>query len=318
MDAAKDNKKFLVVGSGGIGGYFGGRLANFGYDVTFLARGDHFEAIKNRGLEVKSVVGNFAIKPAQVVQDLKEAKSPDVVLFCVKTYDTASLAPQLNNVVRDDTVILSIQNGVGNDAAIQEHLHNGHVFPGLAHIISTKTGPGQINQSGGPRTILFGDRSNPNNPELLEIQDLMRKAEIDATASTQIEQDSWQKFVFIVAFSGMTALCRSPIGGILENDAAYATYKRSVREAIEVATKSGVSLSPNIYDDVMKRTEAYRGAQGAAKSSLLKDIEAGRRSEIETLSGTIVRMARTNNVDVPVHETIYSALSVPQPTQTTT
>ena len=116
----------------------------------------------------------------------------------------------------------------------------------------------------------------------------------------------------------MTALCRSPIGGILENDAAYATYKRSVREAIEVATKSGVSLSPNIYDDVMKRTEAYRGAQGAAKSSLLKDIEAGRRSEIETLSGTIVRMARTNNVDVPVHETIYSALSVPQPTQTTT
>jgi 2-dehydropantoate 2-reductase len=302
--------KTYVVGSGGVGGYFGGLLAKAGNDVTFVARGEHYKAIKGKGLGVKSVVGDFEIKPAQVIEKISEITSPDLVIFAVKTYDTDKAAKELAPVVNKNTVIITFQNGVDNDNQIKKHIKNTQVYPGVAYVISTKTQPGLIEQTGGLRKLIFGDRNNPNNPKLKEIEKLMRKTEIDATASDDIARDLWRKFMFITAFSGMTAICRSRIGEVLGDPLTKSLYERCVKEAINVAK----AMKVNVANDVIESIMTISGNTASdSKSSLLVDIENNRKNEIETLNGTLIRFAKKHNVDVPINELIYGAIKLVSP-----
>ncbi len=299
--------KIYVVGSGGVGGYFGGRLARAGYDVTFVARGQHREALATKGLRVKSVAGDFNVYPAQVIGAIREITDPDLVLFAVKTYDTDDVATELAAVVNRDTTVITFQNGVDNDHRIREHIKNAAVHPGLAYVITTKTQPGLIEQTGGPRKLIFGDRVKPDNPRLIEIVGLMRDAGVDATASDDISRDLWKKYMLIVAFSGMTAVCRSPIGKVLGDAEARSLYERCVMEAISVAQAMGVNVAGDALEAIMAVSGDF--APGS-KSSLLVDVENERRTEIESLNGTLVRLARKHKVDVPVNALIYAAIKL--------
>ena len=296
-----------VVGTGGVGGFFGGLLARAGKDVTFLARGDHYRAIEQHGLRVKSVIGDFQVNPAKAIKRIEDMESPDFIMFTVKTYDTAAAARQLADVVKEDTVIISFQNGVDNDTEIKRHVKNARVFPGLAFVAATRTAPGVIEQTGGARKLIFGDRESAENASLTKIQDMMRAAGIDACVSADITADLWKKFIFICAFSGMTAICRAPIGKVLSDPLSRECYEDCVKEAIAVAKALKVNIADATFDEVMQISRAFTPE---SKSSLLVDIENSRKNEIESLNGTLVKFARRLKIKVPVNQIIYSGIKL--------
>ena len=297
--------KIYIVGSGGVGGYLGGLLAKAGNDVTFVARGDHFQVLKTSGLMIKSVIGDFSVIPVQVINKISDVSQPDLVIFTVKTYDTEKAAEELTKVVTKETIIITFQNGVDNDERIKKHIFQCSVYPGVAFIISTKMAPGVITQTGGLRKFLFGDKKNSQIKKLQEVEKIMRESKIDATCSNDITRDLWKKFMFIVAFSGMTAVCRSPIGKVLSHPFTKSLYERCVKEAIEVAKALNISIAEDAFTAIM--TISSHTAP-LSKSSLLVDIEMGHRNEIETLNGTLVRFAKEKLMDVPINELIYGAI----------
>lgn len=299
--------KIFIVGSGGVGGYFGGLLAKADNDVAFVARGNHFKEIKKNGLKIKSVTGNFIIMPAQVIKSISDIKNPDLIIFTIKTYDTESAVKELSKVVKQNTIVLTFQNGVDNDLKIKEVLKNNKVCPGVAYIISAKTKPGLIEQTGGMRKLIFGDRNKPQNPRLKEIQQLMKNADINSELSNDITRDLWKKFIFISAFSGMTAVCRSPIGKVLQNPLAKSLYETCIKETISVAKAMKVNLESDIFAKTMKIS---KNTAPKSKSSLLVDIENKRRNEIEAINGTIVKYAREYNIDVPINKLIYTSIKL--------
>jgi 2-dehydropantoate 2-reductase len=299
--------RIFIAGAGGVGGYFGGLLAKAGYDVTFLARGEHLAAIRKRGLAIKGAYGDFEIKPAKTVATIAEITNPELIILTVKTYDSASVARELSEVVDRNTVIISFQNGIDNDSDIKKHIKDAKVFPGLAFVSATRIAPGLILQTGELRRLIFGDRKLPNSEQLQTIEKIMRSAEIDAHVSDDITRDLWKKFILVNAFSGMTAICRASIGEVLSNPVTRKAYERCVREAIEVARMLKVNIPDTIFDDVMGITETFTPD---SKSSLLVDIENGRPCEIEALNGTLVRLAEKSNIDLPVNELIYGVIKI--------
>ena len=301
--------KIYILGVGGVGGYFGGLLAKAGQDVTFVARGDNYTALKENGLVVKSVAGDFTIKPVNVIDDISKINSPDLIFFIVKTYDTENVAKELNKVVNENTTIITFQNGVDNDIKIQKFIDNAKVYPGLAYIFSTKISPGVIDQVGGARKLIFGDRASQDNPKLEEIEKLMKDSGVDATFSKDIESDVWKKFINICTSSGMMAMLRENIGQVLSNPETKKEFEACLREAISVAK----SLNVNLPDDIFETTMASNlNTAPNSKSSMLMDIENGRQTEIETLNGTLVRLAKEKGLKVPVNEKIYKSInSVP-------
>jgi 2-dehydropantoate 2-reductase len=303
-------RRWLVVGAGGIGGYFGGLLAHAGQDVTFLARGEHLKAMREDGLRIETADRRYDIGNVRAYDAATDREPFDVVLFCVKTYDNAAAAAAVEGVVGDGTVVLSIQNGMDNDSEIQRLLPPARVYPAVAHIVSARVAPGVIRRSGGAGTVTFGDPAEPDNAVLRAVADVMRAAGIDATASSDIERARWEKFVFIVAFSGMTTLCRAPIGAVLNDPVAMRLYRRCVAEAVATARAGGVDVGPATGAAALDRTETYRGRDENATSSMLRDVLAGRPTEVESLNGAVVRRAADHGLDVPVNSAIYTGIKL--------
>ena len=299
--------RIFIVGSGGVGGYFGSLLAKAGADVTFLARGEHLAAIRKNGLVIRSSCGDYKIKPAKTVAAISEIVEPELVIFTVKTYDTADVARQLSGFVNENTFVISFQNGIDNDLEIKRHIDKAEVFPGLAFVSATRAAPGLIVQSGTLSRLVFGARNPSENEKLKKIEDIMRHAGICASISDDITRDLWEKFILINAFSGITATCRTTIGQILSNPVTKKVYARCVMEAIEVAEKLHVNIPENIFDKVMGLTEKFTPD---SKSSLLVDIENGRPTEIETLNGALIRLSDRLGIDLPVNALIYGAVKL--------
>lgn len=308
------HRRWLVVGAGGVGGYLAGLLAHAGKDVTLLARGDHLRAIRDHGLRLETVDASYRVD-VRAFGSVVDNEPFDVVLFCVKTYSNRDAAIEVAAAVAADTVVISIQNGMDNERVLDELLPTPNIYPGLIHIVSERVAPGLIRQSGGPRTVIFGDPDDPTNATLQSIAEDMRNADIDASAAADIERSRWEKFTFIVAFAGMTALCRCPIGPILYDQLAMGLYRRCIAETIAVAQAGGIDIGSETAAAAISRTEAYRGGQEHATSSLLRDILAGRRTEIDALNGAVVGRAKKHRLDAPVNSLIYSAIKLAQPTE---
>lgn len=294
--------KIYIVGTGGVGGYFGGLMAKGGLDVTFVARGDNLRAIEKNGLLVKSVHGDFGINPAQVIGSIGAISNPDIVIFSVKTYATDEASVELGQVVTGKTIILTFQNGMDNDLRIKKNIPGVQVFPGAAFVIAARTAPGVIAQTGGLCKLIFGDREHAHNPDLAKIVQIMSAAGVNAVLSEDITGDIWKKFIYIVPFSGLTALFRSPIGVIRANQVQLGMYEAIVRECIAVAKQAGVKLPGTIFEDTMTLT---RNTAPESKSSLLIDIERKRPTELSTLAGALVHLAHKLGVAVPVTENTY-------------
>ena len=298
--------KIYIVGSGAVGGYLGGLLAKAGNDVTFVARGDHYKVIKNKGLKIESIKdGNFIIKPAKVTEKISLIKNPDLIIITVKTYDTEFVSKELSNVVSSKTKIITFQNGIENDKIIKKYVTKAKVYPGVAYTVSGRVEPGIIKQSGGLCKFIFGDRKNPRNIYIKEIEKMMKYSGVDATFSEDIERDLWMKYIFINAMTGLTALSRTNVGTVVKDRILRNLYERCLRECIEVAKMEKVKIPIEIFNSIIRISES---TNKEAKFSMLVDIENGRKTEIEALNGTLVKLAKKHKIDVPINETIYGAL----------
>jgi 2-dehydropantoate 2-reductase len=297
--------RVTVMGSGGTGGYFGALLARAGEDVTFIARGAHLEAIRSRGLTVRSrLVGDFTV-PARATDDPAEAAPADLVLFCVKAYDTESAAARLRPAVGPDTVVLPVQNGIDSAERIGPIVGPGHVIGGLAAVSSVVAAPGIIEHRAGPDVIQLGELDGQPSVRTQRIVDALQQAGIKAQRRPDIYVALWEKFVLICGLSGLTAMTRLPIGAVLACPETRTLLRQVMEEANAVGRAGGVALSEGLAE---RTVTFFEGANPAVRGSLYYDLEAGRRLEIETLNGTVVRLGRARGVPTPANFAVFAAL----------
>ena len=296
--------KLAVYGTGGVGGYFGGRLALAGADVQLIARGPHLDALQTRGLEVTSVKGDFHVDlPAS--EDPSDIGPCDYVLFSVKSFDTDAAAARLGPLIGERTAVISFQNGIDNEERIARAVGPEHVMGGAAYIFSRIAGPGVIAHTGGPARIVFGEMGGGDSERARRFLDACRKADIDAELSNDIARVLWDKFAFICAQAGMTAAVRLPIGAVRTVEESWDAFKRVIEEVSAVAAAEGVELP----DDTPRRHARFaENLEPTGYSSLYDDLSNGRRMELEALHGTVVKRGRRHDIPVPVSETIYAIL----------
>jgi 2-dehydropantoate 2-reductase len=296
--------RLAVVGSGGVGGYFGGRLAAAGADVAFLARGPHLAALQSSGLRIESPMGALHVPSVTATDDPSTIGPVDVVFFAVKLYDTEGALALLPPLIGPDTVVVPFQNGVDSVDVLTRAVGRPHVAGGTAYVAAVITEPGVIRHT-AMDTIVFGELDGSRSPRLEQLLASCAPAGFHATLSDHIQTDIWAKFVRLSTFSGMTAVTRSPVGIIREDADLLAMWQAATLEAIAVANASGVALPPGVFDEAMKNLATL---PPNAKSSMLEDLERGRRLELPWLSGAIVRMGREAQVETPIHRFIAAVL----------
>ncbi|MBI2368972.1 MAG: 2-dehydropantoate 2-reductase [Deltaproteobacteria bacterium] len=296
--------KIAVMGAGGIGGYYGGLLARAGHDVTLIARGAHLQALRDRGLAIHSVHGDFTV-PVAATHDPGEVGPNELVLFCVKAYDVEAAADSVRPLVGPTTTLLTLQNGIDTPEKLAARFGWEHVLAGLTHIESSIEAPGVIRQTTPLRRIVFGEWNGTTTPRGAWLAGVLQEAGITAVFTAQIQVALWEKFVFICALAGLTTLLRASIGQILDTAEGRALYRLALEECAGVGRARGIPLDADVVD----RTYAFtRGVPPTMKSSMLRDLEAGKPLELETLSGVVVQLGAEAGVPTPVHLCIYTAL----------
>jgi 2-dehydropantoate 2-reductase len=297
--------RVTVMGSGGTGGYFGGLLARAGEDVTFVARGAHLEAIRNNGLTVRSrLVVDFTVK-AEATDDPGQAGPADLVLFCVKAYDTEAAAERLRQAVGPDTVILPVQNGIDSAERIGRVVGAERVIGGLAAVSSVVKEPGVIEHRAGPDVIQLGEMDGPPSARAERIAETLRRAGVKAQVRPDMRVALWEKFVLICGLSGLTALTRLPIGAVLACPETKSLFRQVMEETETVGRAERVAVSDGHVERMVK---FFEGSDPTIRGSLYYDLAAGRRLEIETLNGTVVRLGRERGVPTPANFAVYASL----------
>ena len=297
--------RIAVVGAGGTGGYFGGLLARAGQDVTFIARGANLEALRARGLTVESrIAGTFTV-PVRATDDPGEVGPVDLILFCVKTYDTDAAAEDARPLFHPETVLLSLQNGIDNEERIAEA--TGHP-PGLgaaAYVVSAIKAPGVVAQTAGPGRIVLGELGGGKSARTDRLRDALQGAGITTEVHPDIRVVLWQKFLFICAFSGVTALTRLPIGAVLADPETSALFRGTLEEVEAVARAGGIDLPGDCVEQAMTQAAAV---EPWGRGSLHGDLAGGRRLELESLNGEVVRRGRELAVQTSLNFAVYAAL----------
>jgi len=292
--------KILVMGSGGVGGYFGGKLAKSGEEVTFVARGEHLRALQQKGLTVTSIEGDFHVA-ARGVQEPAEAGPVDLVLFTLKSYDTESAAGQLKPCVGPETVVLTLQNGIGNAENIGQIVGADRVMAGAAYIVSAIESPGVINHTAAGR-IVFGELDGSDTPRGRAIAAAFHKGGIRAEFSLNVRKFLWEKFALICA-QGLTASTRLGIGQIRSCPESRQMLRMAFEEVVALAVASGVEMQEGVVDWLMKVADTL---PPDTKTSLYHDLVQGKRIEVEALQGTAVRLGQRYGVPTPMNFAIYA------------
>jgi len=301
--------RIAVLGSGGIGGYYGALLAKAGNDVSFVARGAHLEAMQRRGLTVRTPEGE-STTPVTAVADTRTLRPVDLVLFCVKSYDTEPAAQALAPLMARDTAVVTLQNGVDNVEAIASVVGSGPVLAGAVYIALQLAGPGVVLRTGGEGKIVFGELSGAVTERTRRIADAFQQSGISHEVSTDITRVLWEKFLFIAGVGGVTALARSDIGPLLASLEGRTLLTTSCAEIVTVAQAAGAPLRAHAVDAVIAQAATLPPQW---RSSMARDLEDGRRLEVEALSGAVVRRGMRHGVPTPVHQTIAACLSIHQP-----
>lgn len=297
--------KILIMGTGGVGGYYGGLLAQQGNDVTFVARGAHLKAIQNEGLKVKSVHGDFNISPAQATDDPASVGPVDLVLFCVKTYSTEESAQAMRPAVGPQTVVMSLQNGIDAAERIGSVIGEEHVIGGVTWLSSAVEAPGVIKQISQFRRIVFGEFAGGTSERIQSIHEVLKNTGITVEVSENIQKILWTKFVFISAASSLGSLTRLSMGDHRSVPETRKVIAGVMQEVEAVAHASGVTLDPDV---VQKSLEFMDSAAPHIKPSMQLDVETGRRTELESMVGVIGRKGRELGVPTPVADFVYASL----------
>ena len=291
-----------------MGGYFGARLARAGQDVTFIARGAHLEAIRSKGLEVKSAkLGDFIVRAA-ADSDTARVGPVDVAVVSVKAYDNLTALPMLAPMMGPETVVLTLQNGVDSVDEVAAVVGGPRVLGGTTYVATALEAPGLIVQTGVHRSIIFGevfgDRSRIT-PRVQALADVLATADIQVTPVPDARVPIWDKFVYLVAFSGFTGAARLPIGHLWKDPRARDTFYACSREVAAIAKAEGVTISANRFDTLKEYMDHI---PPTTRSSLLIDLEQGKRIEVEALQGAAVRRAQKHGLPTPIISTLYAVL----------
>lgn len=297
-----DGIKIAVVGPGGVGGYYGGLLARAGMDVSFLGRGQHLKAIREGGLKVVSYRGDFRVE-IMATDDPAEIGISNLILFCVKSYDTKISAELIKAMVGPSTAVISLQNGVDNGETLGNILGKEKIMGGVAYIGSRIKEPGVIlHTAAGAMT--FGEMKGGISERGKRFLRLFEEAGIEARLSENIRRVMWQKMVWNCGFNAITALTGCSAGEILSLVETRTVIKAAMDEVVQVAN----ALNMDLDDDLSEKTIAHTEKQGEIKTSMLMDMERGRRLEINALNGAVSRIGRKTGVATPVNDTLYASL----------
>jgi 2-dehydropantoate 2-reductase len=298
--------RIAVFGTGAVGGYFGGRLAEAGEDVRFIARGQHLGAIRDQGLRVTSVEGDFLIQPARVTDEPAALGAVDVVLLGVKAWQVPEAAEAMRPLVGPRTCILPLQNGIDAPERLVEVFGASHVLGGLCRVMAYVDAPGHVRHIGAAPYIAFGelDRSGSRRTEAL-LQAFSRARGVVAEIAPDIRAAMWSKFLFIAAMSGVGALTRAPIGVIRSQPESRRLLRQALEEIYAVATGNCIVLPA---DSIEKTLEFIDTLPAEGTASMQRDIMQGRPSELESQVGVVVRLGNRLGVEVPLHRMIYAAL----------
>ena len=295
----------IVVGIGGVGGYFGGRLTLTGHRVDFVARGEHAKAIREKGLRVKSINGDFTACPDNVYEDLQNIGTPDLILLCTKSWQLEEVALQLRTHTGEHTLVLPLQNGVNSVEILSEHLPERQILGGVCKIISRIESPGLINHFAFHPQVVFGEVNGIHSERGLAVKKLFEEAQVDAVFSSDIRLDVWRKFLFICVLSGMGALTRQHVGVMREDPGVRELMVDSAKEILNLAVKKGIGLT---HEDVENTFRAIDKQDYHSTSSVQRDLMEGRPSEIHDFNGYVVREADRYGIEVPVNKFIYYCL----------
>jgi 2-dehydropantoate 2-reductase len=297
--------RIAIFGTGGVGGYFGGRLALAGEDVTFIARGEHLRAIQTKGLRVDSLNGNFVLDPAKATDDANEVGEVDLVIAGVKAWQVPEAACMMKPMVGAKTTVLPLQNGVDAVGQLTAELGTDHVIGGLCRIVSFVVGPGHIRHAGFAPSVVIGELDDERTNRIVEIEKTFNHAGVETTVASDIYVALWMKFLFIASFSGVGAIANAPAGILRSNPKMRAQMLRAMEEIYALAHARNIKLPSNSIETVMAGVNAL---PEDATSSMQRDIAAGKPSELESQNGAVVRMALESGVQVPTHELIYAKL----------
>lgn len=296
--------RIAVIGAGGVGGYFGGRLAAAGNDVVFVARGAHGRAIRERGLTVRSVLGDFHIEPAKVVEDVAAIGNADLILLGVKAWQVKGVAAELRGVIGDRATVLPLQNGVMAAQEVGEALGLGRVVGGLCRIFSRIESPGVILHSGLEPFIAFGELDGRKTDRCFAIQDVLAEAGIAVLLADDIRVELWKKFM-VICVAGLLALARSTYGVVREMNETRSLMIGLISEIHGIASRLGILRDPGLVDETMALIDSFAPD---SVSSLTRDVMEGRPSEIEYQNGTVVRFAAELGIDAPINRFVYGCI----------
>ena len=299
--------RIAVMGAGGVGGYFGGRLAAAGEDVVFIARGRHLEAVQQRGLQIRSALGDVNISPAQATDDPASIGRVELAIFTVKLYDTEAAAQAIKPLIGPNTGVVTFQNGVTGTEVLSRVLGQEQVIGGVAKIAAVVAEPGLIRHTGTFAELVFGELDGSRSARVLALAQALDNAGVKHQVSDDIRLEIWDKMVFLSTLSGLTSLMRSPVGPIRDNPETRVVLQAALAEALAVAHAADIALPEDLAERLLTYIDSLPDQM---KSSMLQDLEAGRRLELDWLSGAIARMGREHGVATPTHAMIAAALKL--------
>lgn len=295
----------VIFGTGGVGGYFGARLAASGNKVTFIARGAHLNAMQKNGLLVQSPLGDVTINPVIATDTISDVNDIDVVFVCSKTWQVSDIATSLKSVISTKTVVIPLLNGVENHENLLKELPETNVMAGLCKIVSKIEKPGVVKHYSYTPTIVFGELSNEKTLRAQQIHDTLSEAGIKTVLAEDIYAEMWMKFLYISTVSALGALTRASIGEMRSNPEIRVYMNRLSDEIIEISKAKGVSLPSDIKE---KQFAIIDNQPFDTTASLQRDIMNGFPSELESQQGTIVRYGRELGIQTPINDFVYNCL----------
>ena len=297
--------RIAVVGVGGVGGYFGGRLAQAGADVIFIARGDNLAALRERGLRIESIIGDAFVAPVQATDDPAQAGPVDMVLVATKTWQLDEAIDLMRPLIGPETGVVPLLNGVEASDRLAAALGESHALNGICYIFVARVAPGVVRHSGIHPLIIFGERDNRRTARVEALRDWLERAGVRVTIPPDIDAEVWRKFVFGATTSGLGAVTRAPMGLLRELPETRPLFVQGMREIVAVAQACGVALGEEAVTAALAQLDALPYETTA---SMQRDIMAGRPSELEAQNGAVARLGAAAGVPTPLHTFIYATL----------
>jgi 2-dehydropantoate 2-reductase len=297
--------RIAIVGVGGVGGYFGGKLAQGGADVVFIARGRTLEALRTKGLRVDSIKGDFTLPTVKVSDDPFSVGPVDAVVMAVKAWQIPEAAAEIRPLIGKETVIVPLENGMEAPEQLAKVLGREHVLGGLCAIVSFIVEPGHVRHMGADPFVMLGELDNSRTRRVERLAEAFRNSGVQTEIPEDIHRSMWTKFLFIAPMSGIGAVTRVPIGAWRSIPETRSMVERALKEVLDVAAARGAKLADDAIEATMKR---YDSLPADSTSSLQRDVMDGRPSELDAQLGAVVRLGRESGVATPIHELLYSVL----------